>query len=69
MNGRVAKKVRKYSRRNWIEYFQTIREWPFHTRLHFCCDILFSFRWKRKKIGKNQVFKQRRPVPARGNSE
>jgi hypothetical protein len=69
MNGRIAKKIRKYSRRNWIEYYQAIREWPFLTRLHFCWDILFTLRWKAKnpsklkgKINKSQVLKARRPV-------
>jgi len=65
MNSRVAKKIRRHSRRAWVEYFQAIREWPFTTRLHFCWDVLFSFRWKTKKISKDQVLSQRRPVTVR----
>ena len=42
MNGRVAKKIRKYSKRNWIEYVQALRAWPFNARLRFCWHIMFS---------------------------
>lgn len=67
MNSRAAKKIRKYSRRNWIEYFNAIRQWPFLTRLHFCWDILFGYRWKTKKpkkISRDNVLRQRRSVPS-----
>jgi len=62
MNGRMAKKVRKYSRRAWWEYFHAIREWPFGVRLRFCWQVLFSK--PKKVVSKDRVFKERRPVPS-----
>ena len=46
MNGRVAKKIRRAARRNWIEYVKAIRGWPFSVRLRFAWEILFSGKWK-----------------------
>ena len=60
MNGRVAKKVRKYSRRAWWEYFNAIREWPLDVRLRFCWQVIFGAR--PKKLSKDQVWRNRRPV-------
>lgn len=64
MNGRMAKKVRKYSKRNWIEYFNAIREWPWTVRLRFCWHILFGMRTRKQKMSKRQVLNQRKPAPA-----
>lgn len=41
MRNKLAKKVRKYSRRNWIEYYQAMHKWPFSARLRFCWQLLF----------------------------
>lgn len=65
MNARMAKKIRKYSKRNWMEYYTAIRQWPFGTRLHFCWNVLFGMRTRKpKKASKKQVLSQRRPLPA-----
>ena len=64
MNGRMAKKVRKYTRRNFIEYAREVKKWPFVTRWRFCWYILFSGKPKTKKVSKAEVWKNRRPVPA-----
>jgi len=42
MNGRVAKKIRKYSKRNWLEYVAVVKKWPFMARLRFAWYILFK---------------------------
>jgi len=64
MNGRMAKKVRKYTKRNFIEYAREVKKWPFLTRWRFCWYILFSGKPKPKKVSKAEVWKNRRPVPA-----
>ncbi len=40
MRGVVAKKLRQYSRRNWVEYVRAIEQWPFRARLRFAWYIL-----------------------------
>ena len=40
MNGRVAKKIRKYSKRNFLEYVEAVREWPFMARLRLTWYLL-----------------------------
>ena len=42
MNGRISKKIRKYSKRNWIEYIKVVKQWPFTARLRFAWFILFK---------------------------
>ena len=42
MRGTVVKKLRKYSKRNWIEYVDALKQWPFRNRLRFCWYILFG---------------------------
>jgi len=44
MNGRVAKKIRKYSKRNFLEYVRAVEEWPFSARWRLCWHILFGKR-------------------------
>lgn len=41
MNNRVAKKIRKYSRRQFLEYVREVKKWPFKVRLRFAWRILF----------------------------
>jgi hypothetical protein len=50
MNGKLAKKIRKYSRRNWIEYYKEMSEWPFSARLRFAWGLLFGKRGKKKNV-------------------
>lgn len=40
MNGKLAKKIRKYSKRNWIEYVEALCEWPLMARLRFAWHII-----------------------------
>jgi len=40
MNGRVSKKIRKYSKRNWIEYIKAVGQWPLKARLRLCWHII-----------------------------
>ncbi len=42
MRGTVAKKIKKYSKRNWMEYVNALKQWPLSNRLRFCWHILFS---------------------------
>ena len=49
MNGKVAKKIRKYSKRNWMEYYQAMQDWPFSSRFRFAWQLVFG---KRKAVKK-----------------
>jgi hypothetical protein len=40
MNGRVARKLRQYSRKDFMTYVQAVEQWPFKARLHFAWYIL-----------------------------
>ena len=63
MNSKTAKKVRKYSRRNWLQYFHTMREWPFGVRLRFCWQLMFGMRARpTKKLSKSKVLQHRKPI-------
>lgn len=42
MNGKVAKKLRKYSKHNWFEYVAAVKKWPLMVRLRFTWYILFD---------------------------
>ena len=44
MNSRTAKKIRKYSKRNFLEYVEAVWGWPLSNRLGLCLHILFSRR-------------------------
>ena len=44
MRNKTVKLLRKYSKRNWIEYVQAISEWPFSARWRLCWHILFAKR-------------------------
>jgi hypothetical protein len=48
MNGRVAKKLRRYSQREFMQYVQAVQLWPFKARLEFAWYILWR---KGKKHG------------------
>lgn len=49
MNQKLAKKLRKYSRRPWLEYITEVKKWPFSARWRLCWHILFS----RVKVKRN----------------
>ena len=40
MRGKVAKRIHKYSRRQFMEYVRMIEKWPFEARLRFAWHIL-----------------------------
>lgn len=42
MNGRIAKKIRKYSRRQFVEYVAMVKQWPLEARLRFAGQIVFA---------------------------
>lgn len=42
MNGRIAKKVRRESNRNFIEYARAIKQWPLLARLRFSWYLFFG---------------------------
>lgn len=48
MRGKLVKKIRKYSKRNWIEYVKALKQWPYMARLRFAW-YLIKPEWKRKK--------------------
>ncbi len=49
MNGRVVKKIKKAAKRNWIEYVDALRQWPFRNRLRFAWYILFGKQKRRRR--------------------
>ncbi len=49
MNGRIAKKLRKYSRRDWFEYLNAIMGWPYIVRLKFAWYIANPLHKAKKK--------------------
>ena len=53
MNGRISKKLRKlaieYSKHDWKEYLDAIKEWPFVARWRLAWWLLFGKKLKRKK--------------------
>lgn len=64
MNSRTAKKIRKYSKRNFFEYVDAVRGWPFTNRWRLCWHILFSRKHEPKKLPRSKVLSQRRAVPS-----
>lgn len=49
MRGKLAKKIRKYSKRDWLEYVRAICEWPLMNRIRFACQIVFQAKkWREK---------------------
>ena len=42
MNDKIAKKVRKYTKRNFLQYANEVRKWSWITRWRYCWYILFS---------------------------
>ena len=48
MNGRIVKKLRKYSKRDWFEYVEALCEWPLMARLRFAWFIIRAKRKKRR---------------------
>ena len=48
MNSKVAKKIRKYSKRNWIEYVDALMKWPYKNRLQFAWYIVNPFKRGKK---------------------
>ena len=40
MNGRLVKKIKKYSKRNWIEYVRAVEQWPYSARLRFAWHMI-----------------------------
>jgi len=42
MNGRLAKKVRKYTKRNFLEYVEAVKLWPLSARWRLCWHILLK---------------------------
>jgi len=42
MNQRIVKKIKKYAKRNWMEYLKEVKQWPFSNRWRLCWFILFG---------------------------
>ncbi len=40
MRGKLAKKIHKYSRRQFLEYMEMVKEWPFKARLRLAWSIV-----------------------------
>jgi len=66
MNARIAKKIRRGTKHNFFEYVRAVKGWPWQNRLKLCWYILFGHerKPKNKKLGKADVWNQRRRVPA-----
>jgi len=41
-NGRVVKMLKKYTKRNYMEYLHEIKKWPFEARWRLSWYILFG---------------------------
>jgi len=48
-----------------MQYFNTMRTWPFGVKLRFCWQLMFGMGKKKKMLSKKQVLKARRPVTER----
>lgn len=48
MRAKLAKKIRKANKRDWIEYYKAMCEWPFPARLRFAWQLV-NYRKKAKK--------------------
>ncbi len=48
MNARIAKKIRKYTKHNYMEYVEALCEWPLRARLRFAWYIIRAKGKKRK---------------------
>jgi len=48
MNGKLAKKLRKYVKRDWIVYLNAVKEWPFWVRWRLCWWIMFGKAMKKR---------------------
>jgi len=59
MNQRVAKKPRRYSRRNWREYLEEVATWPFRMRFRLAWHIIFTKPSPHSKAG---LWERRKPV-------
>ncbi len=44
MRATVAKKLRKYAKRNWIEYVQALEKWPYRARFRFAWYLINPIR-------------------------
>ena len=44
MNGRLVKKIKKYTKYNYLEYLDAIKHWPFRNRLRLAWYIAFGKR-------------------------
>ncbi len=51
MRGTVAKKLRKYAKRDWIEYVNALMKWPYMARLRFAWYLIQP----RKKKGNDKA--------------
>ena len=49
MNNKLAKKIRKVGKRDWIEYYMAMQKWPFLARLRFSWHLLFGKKRGNKK--------------------
>jgi hypothetical protein len=45
MNGRVARKLRKYSKRAWKKYWNEMCDLSFINRLQLCFDLMRKYKW------------------------
>ena len=48
MSHKLAKKVRKAVKRNWMEYYLAIRSWPLSIRIRFAWEILKPWGGRKK---------------------
>lgn len=48
VRGKVAKKLRKIGKHDWIEYYLAMQNWEFSARWRFCWKLLFGKRGKKK---------------------
>ena len=45
MNGKLAKKLRRYFRKEWRVYFNLMCDLPFWNRWNLAWDIIFKRKW------------------------
>jgi len=46
MNQRLAKKMKRYARKAWKEYWNQMCELSFINRLQLCFDLMRRYKWR-----------------------
>ena len=59
MRGAIAKKIRKYSKKNWIEYVKAMEGWPYLVRLRMAWHFINPFKELKRRLKKKCLLEKR----------